>query len=609
MSFFHYTRTRIKKLNFFINKFFSRIDFSQDSFLLILGGFTGILAGIGALIFHEAIHFIKHIFFDSTGTFFNVESLLNSDDISVKILLVLVPAFGGLLVGLLAYFFEKGEEGEGIPNVIDAVASKGGVIKGSIAIKKILGSALSIGTGGAGGKEGPVVQIGSSIASAFGQFFYLSTDRLRILVGCGAAAGLSAAFNAPLGGALFAMEIILRTFRAKTFSPILISSVFATALSRGFLGKEPTFQIPKYTMISNYELGFYIILGLLCGLAAVYFVRVFYLIEDFWEKFKNIPPYVKPALGGLIVGLIALGLPGVYGWSYESIDMSLDGSLPIILLVLLLLFKPIATAMTIGSGGNGGTFAPSMFTGAMLGGLFGQIVNMFFPEISAHPGAYALVGMGAVVAGTTQASLTALIMVFEMSDNYKIILPLMLAIIISRTVAKALLKGDLYSLNFERNGKQIDIYGRKVSVLKKLLVSELMDNKIDSIYDYYNFNKILDVIKNSRFNTLLVKNKKEQLVGQISFRDIRDTLIDEDARNISAFLIARDVMTSDIDKVTTNDNCEDALKLLESGDYEFLPVVDSAKNELIGILSRADILSRYQKEVFLQQSQDELDVN
>ena len=606
MKVFSSTKAGINNLNLNLNKFFTKISFSQDNFLLVLGAIVGLLAGVAAIVFHEGIHFIKEIFFDKPGEYFNLDSLLDGNSITISILIILVPAVGGLLVGLIAHFFEKGEGGEGIPNVIDAVASKGGIIKGSIALKKIIAAALSIGTGGAGGMEGPTVQIGSSIASSFGQFFYLSPERLRILVGCGAAAGLSAAFNAPLGGALFAMEIVLRTFNAKTFSPIIISSVFATALSRGFLSKAPTFAIPKYAMVSNYELIFYVILGLLAGLVAVYFIKVFYSIEDFWEKFPKIPKYIKPALGGLIVGVIGLFLPGVYGFSYEAINASLLSEPSIYVLGALLLFKPVATAMTIGSGGNGGTFAPSLFTGAMIGGLFGHFVNQYFPAISAHPGAYALVGMGAVVAGTTQASLTALIMVFEMSDNYRIILPLMLTIIIARTVSKAIVNGDLYSLNFMRRGKEIDIYGRKTSILKKMSVQQLIDKKVEPIYEGYNFIRILAAIKHSKHNTLLVKNNKDQLVGQISFRDIRDTLIDEDAKEISNFLIARDIMTSINGIVKSDSNCEEVLKLMESVDAEYLPVISKDSGEFLGIVSKADILKRYQNEVFVQNRQEEL---
>lgn len=607
MTIFEIIRKRISNISFQLNNYFSTFTFSQDNYLLILGGFAGLFAGVGAIIFHELIDYIKELFIDLPGHFFGTDSLLDLNRYPDKLIIIIIPAIGGLLVGIIAHFFEKGERGEGIPNVITAVATKGGAIKGSIAIKKTIGSALSIGTGGAGGKEGPIVQIGSSIASAFGQFLHLSPDRLRILVGCGAAGGLSAAFNAPLGGALFAMEIILRTFRANTFSPIIISSVIATALSRSYLGNEPAFSIPKYELVTNSEFFFYIILGLLSGLTAVYFVKVFYSIEDLWNKYKNIPIYIKPAIGGLVVGCIGLYLPGVFGFTYVSIEGSLVNHSEMLILLLLLIFKPIATAMTIGSGGNGGTFAPSLFTGAMLGGIVGQLVNIYFPEYAAQPGAYALVGMGAVVAGTTNASLTALIMVFEMTNNYKIILPLMLTIIISTTVAKSILGGSLYTLKFKREGKEIDIYGRKVSILKNIQVKEMIEKNNDVIYEHMNFHQILETIKNAKYNTVLVKNKNNELVGEISFQDIRDGALSEETKSIANFLIAKDIMTKNYIFVQDYDDCDRALKKMESGDYDFIPVLGTKDERLLGVVSRQSLVNRYQKELFILQSKDELE--
>ncbi|MBI9072149.1 MAG: chloride channel protein [Melioribacteraceae bacterium] len=591
-----------KKKSF--QNFLEKIKLSQDNSLIILGGIVGILGGIGAIIFHEAIHFIEELFFNKGTSFFDMETFIGSDDWQVRIILICIPAIGGLLVGLISHYFEKGEEGEGIPNVIDAIASKDGIIKGSIAVKKIIGSALSIGTGGAGGKEGPIVQIGASIASSFGRLFHLTPDRLRILVGCGGAAGLAAAFNAPLGGALFAMEILLRTFRAKTFSPIIISTVFATALSRSYLGNETSFSLPSYELISNYELIFYVILGLLSGLVAIYFVKVFYYIEEFWTKIK-VSKIFKPAIGGLVVGVIGIFLPGVYGFSYDSVNLALSNSETFIMLLALLFLKPVATAMTIGSGGNGGTFAPSIFTGAMLGGLFGQIINYMFPELGIMPGSYALVGMAAVVAGTTHASLTALIMIFEMTNDYEVILPLMLTIIIATTVSKVVLKGDLYSLNFLRRGKEIDIYGRKTSVLKKIEISTIVEDDYDFILDNFTFKKTLDVIRKSHYNLLLVKDIKDNIVGEISFENIRDTLLDDETKHIQQFLIARDFMTKKIQFVNIDDTAEKAFNLFEGGEFDFLPVLNK-EGKLEGIVSRTNLLRKYQKEVFIQQSTVEL---
>ncbi len=600
-----------KKTGYILSRNISRISFTQDNYLLILGALTGLLGGLGAIVFHESIHLIKSLFFDLPGLFFGTKTLIGQKGYIIYIILVLLPALGGLFVGLLSHFFEKGQKGEGIPNVIDAVSTKGGVIKGSVAVKKIIGSALSIGSGGAGGKEGPIVQIGSAIASAFGQFLHLSPDRLKILVGCGAAAGLSAAFNAPLGGALFAMEIILRTFRAQTFSPIIISSVIATALSRSYLGDQPAFEIPKYELLSNYEFFFYLVFGIIAGLASVYFVKIFYKIDDFWKSVKKLPPYFKPALGGLAVGIIGLFFPGLYGFTYVSIDQTLTGSVSgtywtVLMLAMMFLLKPVATGFTIGSGGNGGTFAPSLFTGAMIGGLFGQIANIAFPGLAAPPGAYALVGMGAVVAGTTHASLTALIMVFEMTNNYKIILPLMMTIIISMTISKSFLKGSLYSLKFIREGKEIDIYGRKVAILKEIRTSDLIEESYDAVYENTNFSKILEVIKTSKYNSILVLGKSDNLIGQISFQNIREFLFDEDTSQISEFLIAKDIMTRN-SFVKDDDNGEFALQIMEADDSEFIPVLDKLSGQLLGIVSKANLLNRYQKEVFISQSTIEME--
>lgn len=596
---------RLQDFRFYVDIFFSKISFSQESYLLILGGVTGVLAGFGAIIFHETISLIKHLFYDYPGKAFNSDTIIGLKSIPAILTIILLPAIGGLLVGIFAHYFEKGEQGEGIPSVMDAVASKSGIIKGTIAIKKIIGTAISIGSGGAGGKEGPIVQIGASIGSAFGQILHLSTDRLKILVGCGAASGLAAAFNAPLGGALFAMEIILRSFRAQTFSPIIIASVFATALSRSYLGNEPAFKISDYDLVSNYELIFYIGLGLLSGLVSVYFVRVFYWISDLFNKLKQVSPIIKPAIGGLMVGILGVYLPGLYGFSYVTID---PGTSTTVLWVFLgiLIFKPIATAATIGSGGNGGTFAPSLVTGAMLGGLFGYFVNYFFPELSAPAGAYALVGMAGVVAGTTNASLTALIMTFEMTNNYKIILPLMLTIIISTTVSKSILKGSLYTLKFIREGREIDIYGRKVSILKKIFMRDLISKEFEVIKDNTIFEIAINKIKGIKLNSLLVADDNDNLVGQIMFEDLREALMNEETKSIAQFLIAKDFMTHNIVSVKENNTADYALNVLEASDLEYLPVISSTNNKLIGIVNRIDILNKYQKELLMGQKEIEM---
>ena len=590
-----------------INNFYQSFSLSQDTYLLLLGSIIGVLCGYGAVLYKKAILVIKTFLFDTPGKFWGLDTLINGPKTwEIILILIMIPAFGGLIVGLMAKYFKGAQKGEGIPKAIDAVASRGGVIEGRTGFLKTLGAVISIGTGGAGGNEGPIVMMGSSIASSLGRYLSSSPDRLKILVGCGAAAGLAAAYNAPLGGAIFSMEIILRTFNAKSFSPIIVASVFATVISRSYLGNEPAFKTSSFSLNTNYEFIFYLILGVLAAFTAVYFVRTFLKIDEKFDVQNKVPEWLKPAIGGLMVGIIGLYLPGIFSFSEAAVDNTIFNATPFMVLFLLLLFKPIATALTIGSGGNGGTFSPSIFTGAMLGGAFGQIVNYLFPTISAPPGAYALVGMAAVVAGTTHASLTALIMVFEMTNNYKIILPLMLTIIVATTISKKILKGSLYTLKFDMEGKGIDIYGRKTLVLKNISISSIIEKFDDLVTDDYTFQKLLGKVKESRFNNLLVKNGHDNIIGKIAFQDIRDAILDEETRSIMPFLVAGDLMVRSVQVITNDKNSEDALKILEKIDMDFLPVQDKQTGKFLGIVSTENILKKYQNELFIQQSEQDL---
>lgn len=577
------------------------LDLTQDGYTLILGAITGVLCGFGAVIFHYSIHLISELFYFLPPTVIpGFETFYPTSFLGI-VYVILVPAFGGLLVGILAHIFEKGKKGEGIPSVILAVATKGGIINRNVAILKTAQTAISIGTGGAGGKEGPIVQIGAAIGSWFGQVLNLSSDRLKILVGCGAAAGLSAAFNAPLGGAIFTMEIILRTFNSRSLGPIIVASVFATVISRGIIGDEPAFQIPLYELKSNYEFIIYITLGIFAGMLAVYFVKVMFYFDDFFSGLK-LPGWVKPALGGLMVGVIGLFMPGIYGFTQQSVDKSLYNQNTLELMILLFMLKPLATALTIGSGGHGGSFAPSLFTGAMLGGAVGQLANMWFPEIAAPPGAYALVGMGAVVAGTTHASLTALIMVFEMTNNYRIILPLMLTIIISTLISRAILKGSLYTIRLGTKGVGLDIYGRKTSLLKSMRVSTVIEDLREFIRESDTFHTVIEKLRDSSYETLLVADQSGDIKGVVSYQDLRKFMFDKETESVIDFLIAGDLMKKRFPKINDEDNADNALKIMETVDMEYLPVYDSGMI-FKGIVSKHKILKVYHNELFLAEKE------
>ncbi len=413
---------------------------TENTFMIIVAIIIGVLAGFAAIAIRALIEFISELSFGGEGNY--LEGIMSSPWYWV----ILIPAIGGLLVGPLIYFFAPEAKGHGVPEVMQAILLRGGSIRPRVAIVKALASAITIGTGGSVGREGPIIQIGSSLGSTVGQFFKVPSSRLKTLVGCGAAAGIAAAFNAPIAGALFAVEIILMDFAVAQFSPIVISSVMATVVSHSFEGRFAAFTVPSYQYVSPYEIGFYFVLGAISGIVSYLFIKVLYFSEDFFDDKFKIPEYLKPITGGLAIGAIALIFPQVMGVGYESINAALYGKMVWYVALGLIFIKIIATSVTLGSGGSGGIFAPSLFMGAMLGAFFGYFVHTYFPDITAGPGAYALVAMGGLVAGTTRAPVTAIIIVFELTNDYNIILPLMVTVVISTILATKLSRESIYTL-------------------------------------------------------------------------------------------------------------------------------------------------------------------
>ena len=406
---------------------------------------------------------------------------------------VIIPAIGGLIVGPLIYFFAREAKGHGVPEVMEAVALKGGRIRPVVAVVKSLASSITIGSGGSVGREGPIVQIGSALGSSLGQKLGLSDDRIRNLVACGAAGGIAATFNAPIAGVVFALEIILGEFSVRYFSSVVVSAVTASVIGRAVFGDVPAFNIPfEYGISSIWEFAFYPILGVAAALVGVAFVRLLYWSEDVFEKWKAVPEWVQPMIGGLLLGGIALAYPSITGISwermpqiynvgYDVIESALASQLTLGVVLVLLVLKMVATSLTLGSGGSGGVFAPGLFMGAMFGVAFEITVSNIFPGIAAPAGAYALVGMGAVFAATAHAPLTAVLILFELTGDYQIMLPLMLTVVIATLVSQKLLKGEsIYSLKLTRRGVHLQ-RGRDVDVLQGVLVNEVMTRDLNTI--------------------------------------------------------------------------------------------------------------------------------
>jgi chloride channel protein, CIC family len=379
---------------------------------------------------------------------------------------VLAPAVAGLLYGPLVQRFAREARGHGVPEVMYAVARRGGRIAPQVAVVKSLASALCIGGGGSVGREGPIVQIGSALGSTLGRLVRVTEERMRVLVACGAAGGIAATFNAPLAGVFFAMELILREFTAESFGMVVLASVTASVIGRAAFGDSPFLHLPPFAVHHLSEYLLFALLGVLAGAVGVGFTRVLYRIEDACDALWRGPEWARPAAGGLLLGLLLLLLPEMYGVGYPVLEHAVAGGYVIGFLLLLLLGKVLATSLTIGIGGSGGVFAPSLFMGAMLGAAFGAGAHHLVPGVAGPVGTYGLIGMGAVFAGAARAPITAVVIMFELTGEYAIILPLMAAIVLAAGVGAALSHDTIYTLKLRRRGIDLDaapLAGRRLA--------------------------------------------------------------------------------------------------------------------------------------------------
>ncbi len=505
---------------------------------------------------------------------------------------ILAPAVGGFLCACIVYYFAREAKGHGVPEVMEAVALRGGRIRPRVVFAKLFASAISIASGGSVGREGPIVQIGSAFGSTIGQWFNLDERRLRTLVGCGAAAGIAGTFNAPVAGALFAVEVILADFRVVQFSPIVIASVAGTVVGHYFFGDIPAFQVEKYRVVNYGELGAYVVLGILAGLAALLFVRLLYFTEDFFDNIKVWPP-LKAVVGGAIIGIIALWFPEIYGVGYEAIESALRGEMLWHMLLILVIVKIAAVGITIGSGGSGGIFAPSLFIGAMAGGAVGTVVNQFWPGATAPPGAYALVGMAAVVGAATHAPITAIVIIFELTSDYKLMLPLMISTTIATLLATQLQYGSIYTIKLLRRG--VDIHkGHDISVLKHLSVRDQMRTDPVTVRPGAGVMDVISKFVSHAGTTLFVVDDSRRLQGLITAHQSRAVLTDP--KSYEPFIIAQDIMQeTGFPTVSPDDTLADAMRRLARYRGE-VPVIEDGR--LVGAIWPEDVIERYNAEVF-----------
>jgi CIC family chloride channel protein len=564
-----------------------RFKLSEHWALILVASLVGSITGVAAVLFRWLVVSSYEFFFGTTMDFMG-RHIGGFSHYFIPV----IPMTGGLIVGLIVHYYASESKGHGVPEVMAAVALKGGVIRPRMALAKATSAAICIGSGGSAGREGPIVAIGSAIASTIGRVFRLSGDRVKILVGCGAGAGISAVFNAPIAGVLFALEIIIGDFAIHTFSPVIISSVISSVVAHSLVGSHAAFQVPEYELITAWEIPMYIIMGVLCGVVAVTFTKTLYKLEDFFEEKVNIHPVLKPAIGGFMVGVIGLFYPHVLSGGYEFMTVALHGHMIWKLMLALLIFKILATSLTLGSGSSGGIFAPSLFIGAMAGGFFGVIVNSLFPGITAPQGAYALVGMGAVVAGTTHAPITAILILFEMSNDYSIILPLMLACVFSTLVAHRLKRESIYTMKLVRRGINIR-GGRDVALLDNIKAGEVMKKEYNSVPPEMTLRSLLRVMENGGDDCYPVVDRYGEFRGVVSIQDIRNLITKEGMQDL---VIVSDIIGGKPLTLTPDQNLNDAFRLFGMMDKSILPVIDPDKpGRLMGILHRMDVLSTYNR--------------
>jgi len=571
--------------------------------MVVLAVACGLAGAAGAVVFRILIRFAQAGFFggvDGVSAFF-YESLLAEPHDPLEIAtglswywLIAIPALGGLLVGPIITFFAREAKGHGVPEVMAAVALRGGVIRNRVAAAKIVASAISIGSGGSVGREGPIVQIGSALGSTIGQLMHLNAQQMRTLVACGGAAGMAATFNAPIAGALFAAEVILADFAVAQLGPIVIASVVATVVSRFLLGNFPAFPVPTYELVSPFELAPYMAAGAIAGVFGLVFMFTLARSEDFFEGLP-IPGWVQPAIGGALVGLIGIFLPQVFGVGYATIAASLQSELPAVLLGALVFAKIAATSLTLASGGSGGIFAPSLFLGAMVGGFVGSFIHQWFPESTGASGAYALVTMGAFVAATTRAPITAIIVLFEMTQSIDIIPPLMAACVVSTLVSAYLYKESIYTENLLRRG--IDLYEDSgPNILKDLHVREILDRDPEVLRDSAGFAELLDRILGSERDEFFVTDRHERLVGWIQLRDFTRSLAEREV--LARIVVAGDLARPSPPSVLETTDLGVVMGMFSTNTAEEIAVVsESDPTLLVGSVHKADVIAAYNREL------------
>jgi len=553
--------------------------------LIPLALFVGAGAGAGAVLFRYLILWVTEL---ATGhaDYSDAGRVDSSQFPHLGIyFLLLVPAIGGLLYGPLIDRFAKEARGHGVPEVMYAVSARGGRISPKVAIVKSIASAICIGTGGSVGREGPIVQIGSALGSTVGQRLRVPPARMRLLVACGAAGGISATFNAPIAAVFFALELILGDFASESFGMVVLASVTADVIGRAAFGSHPFLTLPQFHQVAGIEYLFYAVLGLLAAAVGVVFIRVLYGFEDLFDKYWPGPMWLRPATGGVLLGGLLIALPEMYGVGYPILEKSIGGGYSSWFLLLLLVGKLVAVSLTIAIGGSGGVFAPSLFIGAMLGSAYGAGLHDLFPGVSGPAGAYGLIGMGAVFAAASRAPITAVLIIFELTGDYTIVLPLMVAIVLSTIVSRALSKDSIYTLKLSRRG--IDLTHRPPGALEGITVADAMEPVPEPVPEDTTLSELVDRFARDALDVLPVVDHAGAYRGVVTTNEVEEAA-ESDLGDLIAGELARTIPT-----LRTDQPLQDALSTLLASDQHGVPVVAAEDGRVVGWLTHRDVLKVY----------------
>ncbi|MVU80387.1 chloride channel protein [Nocardia sp. ET3-3] len=496
--------------------------------------------------------------------------------------LLLAPVVAGAIYGPIIHRFAPEARGHGVPEVMFAVSERGGRIAPKVVVLKALASALCIGGGGSVGREGPIVQIGSATGSTIAQLLRLDTPRVRLLVACGAAGGIAATFNAPLAGPFFAMELILRNFAAESFGAVVLSSVTASVVGRAIMGDKAFLTLPVFAVHNPVEYPLYLLLGLVVGIVGVCFSKVLYLIEDLCDWAWRGPEWARPAVGGLLLGGLLIALPQMYGVGYPVLENAVEGKYLLGMLALLLIGKMVATSLTIGIGGSGGVFAPTLFIGAMAGTAFGEIVHHILPAATESPGAYGLVGMAAALGGSTRAPITAVIILFELTGEYSIILPLMAAVAVATGVSRLVSSDTIYTRKLLRRGIDIE---RPRHPFSSVTAAELAQPIPETLWHSADLTSAAKLLERSPGGILPAVDDQGRYRGCVSARDVAESLDAPESPITVAPLIRM------LPPVTADTGFHDVVTALAGHGGTGLPVVDSDHTAVIGWVNYEGLLS------------------